>query len=164
MKRIFLLVLASVALNAQADERNVVNEASEYLIEQSAQLFLMQNGDFAPRQDDDGSTTVNFMSNKSCASETDCNGLLLSYRQSNLNECLKPNLTYRFDELPVTLSQNYKGIFTVPSITEPSAMAHDYLVFFSNKTNTCYEFAWGNAGENFDKHLGLANHLINSGY
>ena len=90
------------------------------------------DGELAPRQDNDGATVANFLPNQTCSSSEPekCDGMLFSYRQANLNECIKPSMAYRFDELPVNLVKGGLGIFTVPSITEPASKSHDFLVFF----------------------------------
>ena len=161
MKKWILFLMVFTASVARAE---VVNEVSEYLL--SEQLYLVQEGDYAPHQADDGATVLRYLPNQTCSSSQDgkCDGLLLSFKKSNLNECTKPSLAFRFDELPVTLNQGYKGVFTVPSITEPTTKAHDYFVFYSNKTSVCYEFDWGTRGLNFEQHINLANNIIDKGY
>ena len=162
MKKIAIMVLfASLSATAQAQ---LINDVSEYLLDQS--LYIVRDGELAPRQDNDGATVANFLPNQTCSSSEPekCDGMLFSYRKANLNECIKPTMAYRFDELPVNLVKGGLGIFTVPSITEPESKSHDYLVFFSTQTNTCYEVNWGFDGQQFDKAVNLANQIINLGY
>lgn len=162
MKKIIFVLTVFLSINAKAD---AVNFVSEYLIPE--QLYLVQEGDSAPYTADDGAIVLRFLPNKICSSnqEGQCDGLLLAIKnKSTLAQCVKPSTPYRFDELPVTLNQGNKGVFNVPTITEPTAQTHDYLYFYSNKSNTCYEMSWGNAGNNFDKQMSLANSLIDGGY
>lgn len=162
MKKItFMALFATLSATAQAQ---LIDDLSEYLLDQN--LYIVRDGELAPRQDNDGATVVNFLPNQTCSSSAPekCDGMLFSYRQSNLNECIKPTMAYRFDELPVNLTKGGLGIFTVPSITEPASKSHDFFVFFSTQTNTCYEVNWGFDGQQFEATVNLANQIINMGH
>ena len=162
MKKItFMVLFATLSATAQAQ---LIDDVSEYLLDQN--LYIVRDGELAPRQDNDGATVVNFLPNQTCSSSAPekCDGMLFSYRQSNLNECIKPTMAYRFDELPVNLTKGGLGIFTVPSITEPASKSHDFFVFFSTQTNTCYEVNWGFDGQQFEAAVNLANQIINMGH
>lgn len=162
MKKItFMVLFATLSATAQAQ---LIDDVSEYLLDQN--LYIVRDGELAPRQDNDGATVVNFLPNQTCSSSAPekCDGMLFSYRQSNLNECIKPTMAYRFDELPVNLTKGGLGIFTVPSITEPASKSHDFFVFFSTQSNTCYEINWGFDGQQFETAVNLANQIINMGH
>ena len=162
MKKItFMVLFATLSATAQAQ---LIDDVSEYLLDQN--LYIVRDGELAPRQDNDGATVVNFLPNQTCSSSAPekCDGMLFSYRQSNLNECIKPTMAYRFDELPVNLTKGGLGIFTVPSITEPASKSHDFFVFFSTQSNTCYEINWGLDGQQFETAVNLANQIINMGH
>lgn len=156
-----LALVASLIFTAITAHAELLNDVSEYLVDQH--LYLVRDGELAPRQDNDGATVANFLPNQTCSSSAPekCDGLLFSYRKASLSDCTKPTMAYRLDELPVNLAGGNLGIFTVPSITEPESKSHDFLIFFSTRTSTCYEVNWGFEGQQFDAMVNLANQIIN---
>ena len=153
-----LVVLAPFVVNAKAfNESSVVDFISTQLV--SEQLFLVTEGDLQPFASDSGEKYFNFEKQGECnASNKDCQGLLVNYSVKTYDECLHPNLSYRFDELPIKTINGQTAVFTVPTITDPSANNRDFFVFHDK--GVCYEFDWGYGGSRFDKSVDLANKLI----
>ena len=82
----------------------------------------------------------------------------ISSYEATFNDCMKPQIKLALDEKPITLTNNVKGIFTVPSITDKRAKAHDFLVFHHN--GICYQIASGIYGNNFDVIINTATTII----
>ena len=56
MKKItFMVLFATLSATAQAQ---LIDDVSEYLLDQN--LYIVRDGELAPRQDNDGATVVNF--------------------------------------------------------------------------------------------------------
>ena len=78
--------------------------------------------------------------------------------ESTFNDCMKPQIKLALDEKPISLSNNVKGILTVPSITDKRAKAQDFLVF--HHRGLCYQIASGIYGNNFENIIKTANRII----
>lgn len=153
------MVFCMIYLSTAQAKGNVVDTVSEFLIPEH--LFLVNDGEYAPHTTEEGDTMVNYQLTECNGGDKDCNRLLMSYKPKSMEECLHPNMGYRFDELPVTLSGGRSGIYSVPTITDPSAVNSDYFIFSSGAM--CYEIDWGYSGSHFDKVIQLANYIIESG-
>lgn len=161
MKKIMTLMFFLLVNSAHAADitPKIINAVSDSLVKDH--LFLVESGDFAPVTDEEG-TRINYNFTDVCnGSKERCSGMLLSVSNKSYDECLRPNMSYQFDELPVTLNNGRVGIFTVPTITDKDAQARDFLVFWHN--NICHEIAWGFSGSQFNRALSLANELIGQG-
>lgn len=161
MKKIVLTTLLFFGLNAHAGDitPRIIDSVSDSLVKDH--LFLASDGDLQPTTDTDG-TIVNYVFKDVCnGSKERCTGMLMSVSNKGYDDCLRPSMSYRFDELPVTLSNNRIGIFTVPTITDKEAQNRDYFVFWNQ--GVCHEVSWGFAGSQYDRAVELANELIGQG-
>lgn len=158
LKVLTLAVMATLLTSVwakQPSDASVVDFISDALVNE--QIFLVTEGELQPFTSESGEKNFNYEAQNGC-SEKDCKGLLMSYSSKSYDECLHPSMPYRFDELPVKMVDGQTAVFTVPTITDPSANNRDFFVFHNK--GVCYEFDWGYNGSRFDKAVDLANRLI----
>ena len=138
MKKLFFILGAFSVVTVNAEPPKEFSHIIQNFAHQNALQFT---NEFVS-DNQESRWTYAFAPTQNCKGAA-CSGMAVTFSYMTKNECLyEPDL---FGDLPIMVNRRFQGIFSIPTLTDNTSQARDFLTVYDEKGG-CYEISYGQLG------------------